>query len=290
MQTKTSLIGYLLVLLIIPQIAFASWWNPSTWFSNWNFFKKETAKTHILENRIRELESKLGDATTTPNTRNTSLTRPTSTEEKIEVKRNTATTDNASVVREQVRLEVEASLKAKAEQEALIEKKRVEEQAKLELQKAEQERQAAQNAAIAAEQQAIQIRKQREEEQRQICLSAHYSRAQIQQVVDASINTLTSANENSKASIRNSYDLQIQRLRDDRQIELTSQLERGGGATGGYALDLFKKQTEAEVADLEARKAELLSQADSLLAQNISGVQIKALGLFQDSREAKCGI
>jgi hypothetical protein len=55
------LVIIVLCLLLIPQLAFAAWWNPSTWFKNWNFLRKKEDKTQILENRVKELEKKLED-------------------------------------------------------------------------------------------------------------------------------------------------------------------------------------------------------------------------------------
>jgi len=51
---------------LIPQIAFASWWNPFSW-SIWGritqVFYKADNKTQVLENRVRELENKLSEQT-----------------------------------------------------------------------------------------------------------------------------------------------------------------------------------------------------------------------------------
>ncbi len=247
----------------------------------------------MLETRIKELEGKLVNtatsSTSTPSTANMSATNiPSITGGNTEPKKITPTPDDASAIKEQVRLQVEASLKAKAEQEEVVARKIAEEQARLDLMKAEQEKQAARNAAIAAEQQALQLRKQHDEEQRQICISTHYSRSQIQQGVDAAISTLTSSNESSKASIRSSYDLQIQSTKDELTAEITRQQEmsRGGVIVG----DSLRKAADADIANLEARKSELLSLADTNLAAKISSVQVNAIGLQQESREAKCGI
>jgi len=38
---KKYLITLLLAIFIIPSVALASWWNPFSWFNNWNFNKKE---------------------------------------------------------------------------------------------------------------------------------------------------------------------------------------------------------------------------------------------------------
>lgn len=51
---------------IVPQIAFAAWWNPISWFNGWNFFHRTDTKTQVLENRVKELEKQLeGTATST---------------------------------------------------------------------------------------------------------------------------------------------------------------------------------------------------------------------------------
>ncbi len=62
---KKTFIYLFLGLLIFPQITFASWWNPISWFNNWSFFTRIETKTEILEKRIKELESKMNATTTT---------------------------------------------------------------------------------------------------------------------------------------------------------------------------------------------------------------------------------
>src|SRR3989344_3839153 len=53
--------------LVIPQIVFAAWWNPFSWFNNWSFSHKSNNETQILEDRVKELEKKLDSmATSTP--------------------------------------------------------------------------------------------------------------------------------------------------------------------------------------------------------------------------------
>ncbi len=59
--------------LIIPQVTFAAWWNPFSWFNHWSFRKTET-KTEILEKRVAELEQKLASSTT-PTPQATSTTK-----------------------------------------------------------------------------------------------------------------------------------------------------------------------------------------------------------------------
>ncbi len=72
-----SMVSSVIVLaFIVPQIAFAAWWNPLSWFNGWSFFHRTDTQTQILENRVKELERRLGDtATSTPAT---ATTKPTS--------------------------------------------------------------------------------------------------------------------------------------------------------------------------------------------------------------------
>ncbi|MBP9856249.1 MAG: hypothetical protein KBC48_03055 [Candidatus Pacebacteria bacterium] len=66
----------LLFSLVIPQIMFAAWWNPLTWFNSWKFSNPVLdVQTQELENRIKELEQKIQDnniSTTTPEQKSTS--------------------------------------------------------------------------------------------------------------------------------------------------------------------------------------------------------------------------
>jgi vacuolar-type H+-ATPase subunit I/STV1 len=38
---KKYIISLILIVLIIPSVALASWWNPLSWFNNWTFHKQE---------------------------------------------------------------------------------------------------------------------------------------------------------------------------------------------------------------------------------------------------------
>ena len=53
-----------LTVLIIPSVAFASWWNPFSW----NIFHRTNTKTQIIENKMPEPISKNSNATTTTST------------------------------------------------------------------------------------------------------------------------------------------------------------------------------------------------------------------------------
>lgn len=54
---KYILIIFLLI-ITYPTVTFAAWWNPLTWFNNWNPSRR-TEKTEVLENKINTLEHKL---------------------------------------------------------------------------------------------------------------------------------------------------------------------------------------------------------------------------------------
>lgn len=61
---KKNLALLLLAILVFPSVAFASWWNPFSWFGNWSFSKpiQQTQlenKTSELEQKVKELENKL---------------------------------------------------------------------------------------------------------------------------------------------------------------------------------------------------------------------------------------
>lgn len=63
-----KIIAIIIVLvLVIPNLAIASWWNPSTW----NIFRKAENQTEVLEKRIKELESKINNFATTTSTAST---------------------------------------------------------------------------------------------------------------------------------------------------------------------------------------------------------------------------
>lgn len=53
----TTLSGLVMLAFIVPQIAFAAWWNPLSW----NIFQGNNAKTQTLETPSNELESKIGN-------------------------------------------------------------------------------------------------------------------------------------------------------------------------------------------------------------------------------------
>ena len=70
-----------LALLVVPQIVFAAWWNPLSWFNGWKFSAPEPDKTQVLENRIKELEKKLGTVATSTATTTNQVVSSTQTSE-----------------------------------------------------------------------------------------------------------------------------------------------------------------------------------------------------------------
>ncbi len=47
--------------IIYPQVALAAWWNPFSWFDNWNFIRVGREK-EALEERVKELEERLDES------------------------------------------------------------------------------------------------------------------------------------------------------------------------------------------------------------------------------------
>ncbi len=55
---RRTVISLLFLSFLIPQVAMAAWWDPTTWFNNWTF-KKNDPSIQILENRIKDLEEQI---------------------------------------------------------------------------------------------------------------------------------------------------------------------------------------------------------------------------------------
>jgi len=60
------LLPFLLLVILIPQVTLAAWWNPFSW----KMFKRTDIQVQVLENRIKELEKA---STTTSSTDNKSI-------------------------------------------------------------------------------------------------------------------------------------------------------------------------------------------------------------------------
>lgn len=55
------LLTSLFLTILIPQIALAAWWNPSSWFSGWNFSKSKQEEVNVEELRkeVQDLKKQL---------------------------------------------------------------------------------------------------------------------------------------------------------------------------------------------------------------------------------------
>ncbi len=49
MNMKKYLLVLLLAVFIVPSVAFASWWNPLSWFNDWTFHKIEVVPQTQIE-------------------------------------------------------------------------------------------------------------------------------------------------------------------------------------------------------------------------------------------------
>ncbi len=87
----------------IPQITFAAWWNPASWF------KKTDAKIQTSENKIKESEDRVNNSSTTIQS-----TKPVTSNE-VKLKIDPTTNIVAPTEDLEVKLQVEAQLKIDAE-------------------------------------------------------------------------------------------------------------------------------------------------------------------------------
>ena len=99
---------------VIPQIAFAAWWNPISWFNGWSFFYRTDNQTQVLENRIKELEKKLGStatssaviATTTATKNTPQIVSPKTIPVVTEKKKETSPTNQTPIISKETMLEI----------------------------------------------------------------------------------------------------------------------------------------------------------------------------------------
>lgn len=127
------------MVLIIPSVAFASWWNPLSW-NIFSFLHKKEVIPQVQvevqktpEEKINELQKQLDDLKKQQPTSTSATTIPA-----IKEVKKTAPVDNSAIIKKQV----EATLKAKADQDALIAKQKADEQTRIDALKAESDRQA----------------------------------------------------------------------------------------------------------------------------------------------------
>src|SRR3989344_5397555 len=194
------LVIVIITLFITPQITFASWWNPISWFDSWSFLTKKGVETEVLENKTKELKSEINDISTTTIASSTpkviTATTTTTTKNPVIKKETEETTptkkvDNSALIKEQLRIQVENALKAKAGQDALIAKQKADEQARIDLIKDEEEKQAkiqAENIRIINIQRDAETRARAEAENAQYCNGKAYSKCPVGQNFSCSNN------------------------------------------------------------------------------------------------------
>lgn len=122
--------------VLVPQIVFASWWNPFSWKV---FSKKEVApQTQIVnteqvnKEEIEKLQKEINDL----KSKQTESVSDKTTPVVKEIKKTTSVIDNSAKLKAEAEAKVKAELelKLKAEQEALLAKQKADEQAKIDAQ------------------------------------------------------------------------------------------------------------------------------------------------------------
>lgn len=114
---KKYLLVLLLIVFVAPSVAFASWWNPFSW--NWKALFTSPVKEEVqIEKQAPEIK---------PVDKPTTIIPPTK-----EIKKDVPTIDNSVAQKKEAQAKLEAELKLKAEQDALILKLKTLEQARVE--------------------------------------------------------------------------------------------------------------------------------------------------------------
>ncbi len=122
---KRVLFSFLIVIILIPQITFASWWNPFSWKIFNHKVDQSPSISLINENKelnyiqsadnsseeIEKLKKQIEDL------QNKQTDIPV---KNIETKKVTSTVDNSELIKKQVQEQLEAKLKAQKEKEALV--------------------------------------------------------------------------------------------------------------------------------------------------------------------------
>lgn len=102
-----------LLIMLIPSVALASWWNPLTWFNNWNFkkekieevkenldIKNDTPKNEVevLKKEIENLKKQVKNSSNSYNDTNNKSTQKLNIENNT-ITTNTTNSDNISVLK-----------------------------------------------------------------------------------------------------------------------------------------------------------------------------------------------
>lgn len=145
---KKTLISLAVVVLVVPQIALASWWNPISWF------RKQPAKTATQESSVKTATSTASEIENLQkridDLKKQQPVVPATTASVIKKKTEklASPADNSETIKAQVRAQVEVVLKAKVDQEALIAKQKADEQSRIDLVNAQLSRQLAEQAEL----------------------------------------------------------------------------------------------------------------------------------------------
>lgn len=75
---KKYFITFIFIAIFIPSVAFASWWNPFSWFNGWTFHKEETS----IEYPVQKITTPANTTTNTNNVSNKARTPTINTEQK----------------------------------------------------------------------------------------------------------------------------------------------------------------------------------------------------------------
>lgn len=115
---KKYITSLFIIILIIPSIAFASWWNPLSW-NIFSFLHKKEATPQVevqksSDEKIADLQKQLDDLI---NKKENSI--PVTIPVAKETTKNVPIVDNSEIIKKQVQAQLEVAIKAKAEQDAL---------------------------------------------------------------------------------------------------------------------------------------------------------------------------
>lgn len=103
---------------MIPSVALAAWWNPATWFNNWNFKKEKIEELFVEKTEVEEIKENLENKNDTEkdevevlkkeienlkkqvknpsNSYNDTNNKPT---QKLNIENNTTNSDNVSILK-----------------------------------------------------------------------------------------------------------------------------------------------------------------------------------------------
>ena len=141
MKNKINIISVLVIaIVLVPQITFASWWNPLSW-NIFSFLHKKEAVTQVQkieektpEEKINELQKQVNDL------KNNQQTIKIEAKPVVkEIKKIVPVVDNSAIIKAEIKAKIDAELKLKAEQEAIVVRQKAEQDALVARQKEEEQ-------------------------------------------------------------------------------------------------------------------------------------------------------